>query len=450
MRNKTTEHKPTYFTILPSKAGFTDQLFQFSTFYKLGLTLEYIYRHSTFVNTREGSEEIFDFLQFNEHFSQTSLTSREKPYRRMGVDNCFVREKTPFAFKIRRKIRYWFYYNRYFRHFNFIDIGPGDERPDDVKEGNLESFISLVRETVARKYKSGSGWTNVVRFHLSERGRYFFGELAPLINQQIPYYPDKLDLRSSYIKRRQSHPVPSGFIDGKLKLQVHIRLGDTALIETPWHSYIPLWSGWSLLPLKEYPDTSDVVFGQVMDVGEYAQFLHRFQTFFDENELSIAIFSDGYKTAFHELFKHIDDLQLGDERTQALKKTVTTYEEERFSVFDDVPNCTRRVGENNADLQELVHSSLMADVIIVGCHQRMIPKFLATYYDISLQHPPVVIALYKSRLPRYKEVLGLDARKATIFQIDISDPNYTETLRTVVEAIGRRQEAVLRETPLPV
>lgn len=40
------------FTIIPSNAGFTDQLFQFSTYYKLGLSLGYRYMHSTFRNTR--------------------------------------------------------------------------------------------------------------------------------------------------------------------------------------------------------------------------------------------------------------------------------------------------------------------------------------------------------------------------------------------------------------
>ena len=84
-----TEKNTTYFTILPSNAGFTDQLFQFSTYYKFGLSLGYVYKHSTFANTRHGAEQIFDFLGFNEHFSRNRLTTRDKVYGWMGTNNRF-------------------------------------------------------------------------------------------------------------------------------------------------------------------------------------------------------------------------------------------------------------------------------------------------------------------------------------------------------------------------
>lgn len=439
---------PVYFTVLPSKAGFTDQLFQFSTFYKLGLELGYSYRHSTVVNSREGSEGIFDFLGFNEHFRE-KVTEREVPYRRMGVNNRYMREQVSLLYGIRRKVRFWFHYLRYFRRFNFIDIGPGDTRPDDVEPDDLESFMDSVRRVVARRYDAGGRRMNVVRFHLCERGRYFFGQLAPLINQEIPYYQDRLDLRETYFRLRRSQPVQSSFGEDRLNLLVHIRLGDTALIRTPWQSYIPLWSGWEQVPLKEYSDRQGEVFGQVMDVDDYARFLAHLNSYFDTSRQSVAVFSDGYDAGFKVLFRHIKDLGLDDRRIAELRDMQPDYESARFALFDEFDNTTCRIGENITDLQELIHASLTADVIIVGCHQRMIPKFLATYYDISLEHPPIIIVLYKSRLPEYEKVLGLDAKKAAVFQVNFSDERYSDALYDAIAEIRRRHGELAGE-PLPL
>lgn len=427
-----------YFTIIPSKAGFTDQLFQFSTFYKLGLSLGYIYLHSTFVNEREGSEGIFDFLGFNEYFGQNKLTDSQKVYRLMGVDNRFSTENISLKSKIIRKIRFWVHYLLFFREFNFIDIGIGDRQPGSAIDGSLDSIKDVISKAVSRRGSSSPKKKNIVRFHLCEHGKYFFGKLAPLINREIPYYQDGLNLRSKFLKFRERKPVKSRFADGNIKLLVHIRLGDTALIETPWHSFIPLWSGRSLLPLKEYPDKHSDIFGKVLDVSDYARFLERFNNFFVPDNFSTVIYSDGYKASFREVFGHIRDLDLDTDSQRALKDAELTYEENRFSVFDNMVNSVRRVGENDADLQELIQASLLADIIIVGCHQRMIPKFLATYYDTSLRNPPIIIVLHKIKLPGYEEVLGLDASKATVYRVNISDSEYDESLRSVVEQIKLR------------
>jgi hypothetical protein len=285
--------------------------------------------------------------------------------------------------------------------------------------------------------RAGSGRKNVVRFNLTG-GRSFFGELAPLINQQIPFFPDDLDLRASYFLRRKDNPVTSRFGSGRLKVLVHIRLGDTALIATPWHTFIPLWSDLCISPLKEYPDKRDPLFLQVMDEADFAPFLHKFSSIFGTDDASFAIFSDGYKTAFKELFRNISDLHLDRNRTDALKASVASYEASRFSIFDDIQKSVRLVGESNLDLQELVHCSLTANIIIVGCQQRMIPKFLATYYDTSLENPPVIIALYRGRVPRYQAKIGLDERKARIYPVNINCLENNPELDIAVEAIRRQ------------
>ena len=301
----------------------------------------------------------------------------------------------------------------------------------------VEGLKHLIGELVSRKCKRNSKKKNVVRFYLTS-GRAFFGEMAPLINQQIPYFQDHLDLRSTYFKLRETKPLPSRYIDGKLKLLVHIRLGDTALIETPWHSFIPLWSDLCISPLKEYPDKSDELFSQVMDVDDFAYFLKKFNALFATDDLSIAVFSDGHKTAFKELFRQIDDLKLSDDKIHALRESAPTHEEKKFSIFDDVKNCVRLVGETNEDLQELVHSALTADVIVVGCHQRMVPKFMATYYDVSLKNPPIIISLYRGRVPRYQLKIGLDEQKAKLYPVDINKLESDDALTDLAQEIKQR------------
>jgi hypothetical protein len=191
-------------------------------------------------------------------------------------------------------------------------------------------------------------------------------------------------------------------------------------------------------PLKEYPDKTDELFGQVMDVDDFVYFLKKFNASFGSDRLSIAVFSDGHKTAFKELFRQIDDLKLSSDKIRALQESAPTHEQKKFSVFDDVKNCVRLVGETNEDLQELVHSALTADVIVVGSHQRMIPKFLATYYDVSLKHPPVIISLYRGRVPRYQLKIGLDERKATLYPIDITRLESDDVLTDLVREIKQR------------
>jgi len=432
------EHKnDVYFTVIPSKAGFTDQLFQFSTFYKLGRSLGYTYLHSGFTNSRPGAEDIYEFLGFNEHFATKRLTDRERAYRFMGMNNCLGNKEIRLHNRIKNKIKYWVFHALMFNKFNFIDVGLGQSVPIEADADPIKGLKSLVRGLVAKKYRTDSGCKNVVRFYLTS-GRSFFSQLAPLINQQMPLFPDKLDLRATYFSLRKTSPIKSRYSGNKTNLVVHIRLGDTALIETPWHTFVPLWSDLCISPLKEYPDKQDELFLQVMDEGDFYGFLRKFTSFFNADDLSIAIFSDGYKTAFKELFRQIGDLHLDSHKLDSLKDAVVTHEEKRFSIFDDMKNCTRVVGETNGDLQELVHSSLTADIIVVGCHQRMIPKFLATYYDASLKNPPIIISLYRGRVPRYQLKIGLDERKAKLYPVDINTLECDDALTDLVQEIKQR------------
>lgn len=425
---------PVYFTILPSNAGFTDQIYQFSVFYKLGLSLEYIYLHSNYISTREGSEDIYDFLGFNESFSRCTLTNRDALYRLMGTNNCTDQKDVRRFGRIKRYIRqtkFWLINKFFFNEFNFIDIGLGDDLLHTQDLDPINYFQNLVRDIVEKNHQTNARCKDVVRFYLLS-GKYFFLKLAPLTSRKIPYFQDNLDLYSIYIKNARNQTIKPKFDNNKIKLEMHIRLGDTALIETPWNSFVPLWSGCPIRPLKEYPDKNDKVFNHSMDVNDYWKFIKKLVSYFNSEDLSIAIFSDGYNTAFKEVLRMISDLNLDSDRIRALKDSSLTYEKQRFSVFDSIENCECVIGENNEALKELVSSSLAADVIIVGCNQNMITKLLMNYHNQSKESPVIIVLLYRVELPDYQVTPG---DNVVTYPVDVTNLESNEELIKVVDII---------------
>ncbi len=435
MKNADTHACRVYFSVLPSKAGFTDQLFQFNTFYKFGLSLHYHYLHSPFANTRPGAEKVFEFLGFNAHFADRAVTPMAQRYLAMGTNNRLQPEGKTWYRRLIRKLRFHWYHWRYFKQDNFIDIGLGNDFNQCTQVQKIDCLKKLVQDIVDRKAAKNPSHRDIVRFFLAG-GRSFFREIAPLINQEEPFFPDNLDLRSAYFADHCA--MRCRFSQDRIKLLVHIRLGDTALIRTPWDSYIPLWSDQCLRPLKEYPDQSANLFKQVTDLEDFHRFLERLDDSLGREHFSGAIFSDGYKTAFKELFGRIDDLGLDAESIQRLKQSAPNYETERFSLFGDFDEFPRFVGETNEDLQELIHAALLADVIVVGSHQRMLPKFLTTYYSLSRALPPIIVALYKGRPARYALKIGLHERKAKVYPINVDNLDADEVLPILLGEVRRR------------
>lgn len=435
--DKIKENNPIYFTIIPSNAGFTDQLYQFSVFYKLGLSLGYSYLHGNYISDREGAENIYDYLGFNRYFHQYLLTDKDKLYRSMGTNNSIRQKPVAGVKRIRRhlkKIKFLMIKKLFFNQFNFIDVGLDDTPLDTGDMDPIEHFQKLVRSIVSGNMKADPLEKNVVRFYL-ESGRYFFLKLAPAVSQEIPSFQDNLDLYSTYLQSTERQAVRLRFDMNKVKLEMHIRMGDTALIETPWHSFVPLWSGRSIRPLKEYSDRSDKIFDQTMDITDYWRFLQIFVGSLDPDALSIVVFSDGYKRGLKELFRMIEDLELNNDKIEMLRKSAANYDEEKFSIFNKIRHCDSVVGENNEALKELVKSTLVADVLIVGCNQNMISKLLTVYYDAKTEKPAIIIMLYRNKFPDYQIILG---DKAVIFPVNVNNLESDEKLVDAVNEIKRR------------
>ena len=210
----------------------------------------------------------------------------------------------------------------------------------------------------------------MIVFKLISGGRKFLS----WIHSKIPDFPDQLDLRKVYFSQRKRRPIKSRFIEGKIKLLVHIRLGDIGTVKTPWNTFIPL-----IGPKKmdEIANLNDAECNYILDIKNYYDFIQKFISYFDSELFSIVVSSDGYKAAFKKIKRNIKKFDFDSNQLKALKRIEVTYDQENFSIFKDFKNLVCIVGENDNNLYDLIHSSLMADIIIIGDQQRMLPKLIA-------------------------------------------------------------------------
>ena len=374
-------NKLQYFTIsVKESAGFTDQIYQWNSFYKLGLSLGYKYAHTPLKNYRS-SNKIHNFL---------------------GINNYFF---------FKRILLFWL---RKVRMYTVVDLNLNDEL---LKAYNINTFQEL--QSFVRGYISEQ--SNLINKSLLIRFKVLkhpWGKCLSLIQLQVPHFLDGLDLRSIYFKNRRINPRRSRFIEGKLKLLVHIRQGDTALIETPWQTFLLTNKPKSLRYTEVKNDLSDPRLNYFIRVNEYCDFIKKFTSYFDDDIFSMVISSDGFERAFQNIYRKINRFNLSSDRIEALKKSEFLYNNDKFHIFKKFKHSVCLIGENDENLFDLIHSSLISDIVVVGAQQHMIPKLIANYYD--LDNPVIMILLYKkkkiSKLAENLSLLG----KAKLIPVNLN------------------------------
>lgn len=389
-----------YFTIIPmAGVGFTDQMYQFSSFYKLGLSLGYQYLHTPFVNTRS-SANIYSFLGFNDYFS------RESALLKLSI-------------KIRAKLL------RYRRIY--IDFKLSDQliQTHDIQTfKNLQEFIN---SQVKSKQDSGKSIV-IVTFRLTGERQFL-----KLIHRCLPQFPDRLNLKKIYDKKNPPSKVIA--TENKFKILVHIRQGDTAIIETPWDTFIPLWLGKSLTELREYNSTTPEITDFVIEPELYYQFLVQLLQFLSHEQLSISIFSDGYQRGFETIKKKGDNLHLTSRQLQELESSIVDYDQQKFKIFTQLKNTQLKIGETEESLYQLIDASLQADIIVVGNQQRMIPKLIANYPDN--ERKKVIILLEKKTylFSDFYESLGLDPECVKVIRVNLKQFSIKEVAKEVLQVL---------------
>ncbi len=408
------------FTIIPSYAGFTDQLMQFSAFYKLGLSLGYKYLHTPFVS-RRSSRSI-------------NLSIFERIIRKIANKFPFLRKYYLF---IRRESDFDVYdflgFNQNFNLANtcletkklkVVDINLND---DLLKLNYINSFEELQKFIKNHlENKSNLDSQNIlVKFRLTGKRTNLFS----LIHSNIPNFQDSFSLRSIYFKKRKESPCKSIFLDNKIKMLIHIRQGDTSVIETPWKTYIPLRT---LEKMKEYKKLENIEQKQgIFHPIDYFNFTTEFISRFDERTFSILTFSDGYQRAFMRLEAHIDKFEFNSTQIKFLKKSRKSYDKIYFKEIQKLKNSKCFVGESSRNLSNLIHSTLNCDIIITSNQQRMLPKLVENYCNAI---KPIVIILYKGSKPDYKDISCMHEER--YIYTDLYSPNYEYIFQRLMTSIN--------------
>ena len=412
----------TYFRILPGagETGFSDQLVAFCVFYKLGLSLEYKYLHTPFRSPRSTFPAMPLSVAaplFNRH-----LFNRIYRKLRRELHNGWSR----LQFKLYPEIYDFLGFNAYLiertgrtpaaGNLEMVDIELGDVTLERNGITTFEGLQKFVRDSVSRKI-TGKEKT-LVTFRVTS----FFSFLGQLIHSNIPDYQDGLDLRKAYFEARQRRPWKSKFEDGNVKMVMHIRQGDVAVIETPWNTFIPVWSE----ALVEYNKFSDIQYdNRLFRVDDYCQFVKRLMSHFKDAKFSLLFFSDGFGRAFSR-FTHerVKSLNLTKDQLKILTRSEKSYDQKAFNKLTNLRGSTLVVGEHPRKLCELVHSVLIADIVIIGPRGGMVPKLMATYCNVD--NMPIVIVLHRGTTPPFShtDYMGLHARARKFIYVNVVNCDY--------------------------
>ena len=432
----------TYFTYhLSAQAGLSDQLERFNLCHKLGVSLGYKYAHTPFVASRS-SDNLDSFLGFNDYFP----LKVEDPV----LVNCKIVTIDLEALFQNHTFNNLQELQDFIRQF-VLNIFTSSKKRTLViftlKRGKLlgkglvpriSSLLNKLSRLQKRQNLIGkmSGWVNSLApmGYLSDWVNSQLQDKPSLVGTLVDWLqsprPDQLDFRSIYFQARKKRPIKSRFTDGKVKLLVHIRQGDTAVIETPWQTFVPLWK---LQKQKKSPEILDInkVGDQYVPVHEYFSFLRQFLTCFNDSTFSIIVSSDGYKRGFGKLYAYRHFLNFTDEQLRELRNAEESYDQEKFAQFKTLENSLCLVGETDENLIDLIHSSIIADIIVIGTQQRMLPNLLTLYGDAS--KPPLLIILHKLKRPPTNKRINLDGRRAEIIPVKLDEKTKLEDVITQVQ-----------------
>jgi hypothetical protein len=213
-----------------------------------------------------------------------------------------------------------------------------------------------------------------------------------------------------------------------------LRLGDTAVIKTPWNTFISVFGSSQIF--KEFDTPQKKFYADLIDVEDYFTFVQGLMSFVKEENFSFVVSSDGYKKAFSLIYENQDKLKFSPSQLEQIKQAEINYQK-KFEMFKQLNNTKLIVGENDDNLNSFVHSILEANIIVTGFRNTLglIPKFLNIYSDSH--NPPIVIELYSRRKPYDREkLLGLTKNKAKFITVDINNIDYEYVVSQIKDTLA--------------
>lgn len=394
------KNRRVYFTTGKFCRGFSDQLFAFKFLYSIGLNLNLKY-YFTPLNAERSN---------NYYNSKNQKTTSESIFNLLGINSYLERiSHNPAGSDIHR-----------------VDI---DLDYFQLREKNYQSFEDLIYELKARLYSFiHSKKTTLFYFRASPKTFFRFYRLAAAA-------PDSdIDYRNLFMSYNRSATGKPLFEPSDIKLLIHIRQGDTAVLETPWNTYVPVWYN---IPgrFTQFKKIEEIQSTHIITLDDFYRFISSFLEHTNNKKFSSLLFSDGYKTAFRLIYQNSKKKDISDHELEWLKKIEANYDNEKYEKFRKFNGMKMIIGEEMEKLYDLIHSFIEADILVIGTQQIMIPKMVAMLSDPK--NMPVLIVLYRSDKPHF-EYLGLGPFCHHIVYVNIHDYDIHEITQKTMKILSLR------------
>jgi len=377
-----------YFTFEHSKAGFTDQLRYFNALYSLGSLMQFRYLHTPFISPRSGvgtekTPSAHEFIGVNAHFQRSG---QQISGSLCDLDTVEV-------------------------HLPEIVWSSGRS---DFFEGLVDHISDTVRVSFDKKYEKSD--SVLINFKLYEGNKKKF---CKLIFENVENKFEENNIRAIYSNARILAPHRSLFKTANVKMLVHVRQGDTAILSTPWHTFVPVRFKRKDF-LKEYESYNDIEKSTIFSTSEILSFLQDFINYYKSKKITTLVFSDGWKRAFKIIYKNIEKMNWDVAKVKELKDSEAVYDEHQFQDFSKLKDISLHIGEEPEKLLDLIHSAVESDIVVCTSQQAMMPKLVASLCDRKL---PTVIILYKHNMPDDSSILP-DYKERFIY-VDIANPDFS-------------------------
>lgn len=377
--DKLVAQKEAYFTVELKYGGLTDQLVKLALFYHIGNSLNFKYYFTQLYTVRSYAQDGLQNYGSHQHEEQKedyypihNFLGLQDYLKSISVEKSNV-DGEPFILKVDDSF--------------LISRGLANNEL-------LTSFLKLRLYSTVKSQKK-------IHIKIMPNG---FSSFFGLFNRLDVMHHSGLDFRKAFDRKHTNPPVSQSKKEkSKYNMVFHIRQGDTAVIQTPWNTFINVWGGIGLHNSKTEFDTIEKArtFKHVL-VEDYYNFLASLNNQMDGGLFSVRIFSDGFRRAFKHLVVYKEKAGLTESKIEELRKIEKSYDEKAFEVFENIDQVELVVGEGDKKLQKFVTSLLQADVVVTGTQQRMVSKFLSVY--CNPKNMPLVIVLYNKVKP---SALGL-------------------------------------------
>jgi len=333
------------FTVqVETNAGLADKLGKFLNLYRLGRALGYSYVHSPSFESRRSA----GLQRKNAGFLKRIMSPASEPSLAefLGLDlhdELITSEK----------------YANYSSHI--VDVNAIFTAQGFRQLSKLKSRIEVAAPDTIYVLR----WTGKWSLQVIQRLDRFLNRWCEMDARQAAI--EGLELPKKYLLARERWPLSVPFAEDKIRLAIHIRKGDRAVIRLG-QRIIAVHASKVDLVREQQLEKLSTRMGQprsLIEVSEVAGCLRQILSDFGADKFSIIVVSDGYERTFREIRKALQDGRLclqPDELRQLKNMEVSAPRE--FDAFQSLPNTTTIVGESRQNLYQSIHAIVSADIVI--------------------------------------------------------------------------------------